>query len=51
MIFFCVLNNQDYGSGLKGCEKQLGANRWELDSVAGYFAVLLCTEFQQTLWH
>lgn len=43
-----VLKNLGYSGGLKGCEKQLGIERGELNGVDGYFAVLLWREFQQT---
>ena len=37
-----------YLGGLKGCERQLGLHRGELDGVDGYFAVLLWDEFKRT---
>lgn len=37
-----------FTGGLKGCEKQLGLNRGNLDGVDGYFAVLLWREYQRT---
>lgn len=43
-----VLKNLGYSGGLKGCEKQLGIDRGELDGVDGYFAVLLWQEYQKT---
>ena len=43
-----VLRSLGYTGGLKGCEKQLGIDRGELDGVDGYFAVLLWNEFVAT---
>lgn len=43
-----VLRNLGYKGGLKGCEKQLGIDRGELEGVDGYFAVLLWREFKRT---
>jgi uncharacterized protein YprB with RNaseH-like and TPR domain len=40
-----VLRSLGYTGGLKGCEKQLGIDRGELDGVDGYFAVLLWDDF------
>jgi len=40
-----VLHRLGYKGGLKGCERQLGIARGELDGVDGYFAVLLWHEF------
>lgn len=40
-----VLKSLGYMGGLKGCEKQLGINRGDLDGVDGYFAVLLWRDF------
>ena len=40
-----VLASMGYKGGLKGCERQLGIDRGELDGVDGYFAVLLWSEF------
>ncbi|MHC4788853.1 MAG: ribonuclease H-like domain-containing protein [Planctomycetota bacterium] len=40
-----VLHSLGYAGGLKGCEKQLGLERGELDGVDGYFAVLLWRDF------
>lgn len=42
-----VLHKLGYRGGLKGCEKQLGLDRGELDGVDGYFAVLLWQEYQE----
>lgn len=41
-----LLHSLGYRGGLKGCEKQLGLCRNELDGVDGYFAVLLWQEYQ-----
>lgn len=43
-----ILHNLGYRGGLKGCERQLGISRHELDGVDGFFAVLLWREFQKT---
>ena len=43
-----VLKRLGYSGGLKGCERQLGLHRGELDGVDGYFAVLLWDEFKRT---
>jgi uncharacterized protein YprB with RNaseH-like and TPR domain len=43
-----VLASMGYTGGLKGCEKQLGIDRGQLDGVNGYFAVLLWREFRKT---
>jgi len=40
-----VLAGIGYRGGLKGCEKQLGIDRAELDGVDGFFAVLLWREY------
>lgn len=42
-----VLARLGFKGGLKGCEKQLGMNRGNLDGVDGYFAVLLWREYQK----
>ncbi len=42
-----VLARLGIKGGLKGCEKQLGMNRGNLDGVDGYFAVLLWHQYQQ----
>jgi len=42
-----VLASLGYRGGLKGCEKQLGIDRGELDGLDGYFAVLLWRDFHQ----
>ncbi|MCB2182909.1 MAG: ribonuclease H-like domain-containing protein [Desulfobulbaceae bacterium] len=43
-----ILAGLGFKGGLKGCEKQLGINRMELDGVDGYSAVLLWQEYQRT---
>ena len=43
-----ILKRLGYSGGLKGCERQLGLHRGELDGVDGYFAVLLWDEFKKT---
>ncbi|MBW1635899.1 MAG: ribonuclease H-like domain-containing protein [Deltaproteobacteria bacterium] len=43
-----VLAGLGFKGGLKGCEKQLGINRGDLDGVDGYFAVLLWREYQKS---
>jgi uncharacterized protein YprB with RNaseH-like and TPR domain len=40
-----VLKRLGYAGGLKGCEKQLGIYRGDLEGVDGYFAVLLWDEY------
>ena len=40
-----VLASLGYRGGLKGCEKQLGLDRGELEDIDGYFAVLLWYDF------
>ncbi len=40
-----LLHSLGYRGGLKGCEKQLGIDREELDGVDGYFAVLLWQDY------
>ncbi len=42
-----VLARLGFKGGLKGCEKQLGLNRGNLDGVDGYFAVLLWHHYKQ----
>jgi uncharacterized protein len=42
-----VLASQGYRGGLKGCERQLGIDREDLDGVDGFFAVLLWDEFRR----
>ena len=43
-----VLRSLGYRGGLKGCEKQMGIHRDELDGVDGLFAVFLWPDFQRT---
>ncbi len=43
-----VLNGLGFKGGLKGCEKQLGLSRGELDGVNGYMAVLLWNFYQKS---
>jgi uncharacterized protein YprB with RNaseH-like and TPR domain len=40
-----VLRSLGYTGGLKGCERQLGLHRGDLEGVDGYFAVLLWHDF------
>lgn len=40
-----VLGSLGFRGGLKGCERQLGLDRGDLDGLDGYFAVLLWREF------
>lgn len=40
-----LLHSLGYRGGLKGCEKQLGIDREELDGLDGYFAVLLWQDY------
>ena len=40
-----ILASLGYRGGLKGCEKQLGIDRGDLDGVDGYFAVLLWYDY------
>ena len=42
-----VLARLGFKGGLKGCEKQLGFNRGNLEGVDGYFAVLLWRRYKQ----
>ena len=42
-----VLKSLGYTGGLKGCERQLGVDRNELDGINGYFAVLLWNDFKK----
>ncbi len=42
-----VLKSLGISGGLKGCERQLGIGRGELEGVDGYFAVLLWNEYVQ----
>lgn len=43
-----ILARLGYRGGLKGCERQLGINRMELNGVDGYWAVLLWQEFARS---
>ena len=43
-----ILARLGFKGGLKGCEKQLGMHRGELDGVDGYFAVLLWQEYSRS---
>lgn len=43
-----VLSSLGYRGGLKGCERQLGIDRAELDGVDGFFAVLLWRDYLRT---
>jgi hypothetical protein len=40
-----VLRSLGYGGGLKGCERQLGLQRGDLEGIDGYFAVLLWHDY------
>ncbi len=42
-----LLASLGYRGGLKGCERQLGIGRNELDGVDGFFAVLLWDEYRR----
>jgi len=42
-----VLASLGYKGGLKGCERQLGMKRQDLDDIDGYFAVLLWHDFKR----
>lgn len=41
-----VLKSLGYRGGLKGCEKQMGIDRGDLDGVDGFFAVLLWQDYK-----
>lgn len=43
-----ILAKLGFKGGLKGCEKQLGLSRGDLDGVDGYFAVLLWQMYKRT---
>jgi uncharacterized protein YprB with RNaseH-like and TPR domain len=43
-----ILHSLGCRGGLKGCEKQLGVDRGDLNGVDGYFAVLLWNEYVYT---
>ncbi len=40
-----VLRSLGYSGGLKGCEKQIGIDRGDLEGLDGYFAVILWNDF------
>jgi len=42
-----VLRSLGYTGGLKGCERQAGIDRGNLEGVDGYFAVLLWDDYQR----
>ena len=42
-----ILASLGYRGGLKGCEKQLGIARGDLEDIDGYFAVLLWDDYQR----
>lgn len=42
-----LLGSLGYKGGLKGCERQLGISRGDLERVDGYFAVLLWEEYER----
>jgi len=43
-----VLASLGFRGGLKGCEKQLGMDRGDLNEIDGFFAVLLWEEYQRS---
>lgn len=43
-----ILAKLGFKGGLKGCEKQLGLSRGNLDGVDGYFAILLWQEYKKS---
>lgn len=43
-----VLRSLGYKGGLKGCERQLGLDRGDLDGVDGFFAVQLWQEYRKS---
>ncbi len=43
-----VLHSLGFSGGLKGCERQLGLDRGDLDGIDGYFAVLLWRDFRRS---
>ncbi len=43
-----VLRSLGYKGGLKGCERQLGIARNDLDGIDGFWAVLLWQEYERT---
>ncbi len=46
-----LLRSVDYSGGLKGCEKQAGIDRGDLEGVDGYFAVLLWDDYRRNKNH
>lgn len=42
-----VLRSLGYSGGLKGCERQLGISRGDLEDVDGFFAVVLWNDYQR----
>ncbi|MBI1912309.1 MAG: ribonuclease H-like domain-containing protein [Deltaproteobacteria bacterium] len=42
-----ILRDLGFRGGLKGCEKQIGIDRGELDGLDGYFAVLLWNDYKR----
>lgn len=42
-----VLRSLGYSGGLKGCERQLGIQRGDLEDVDGFFAVLLWEDYRR----
>ena len=46
-----VLRSLGYTGGLKGCEKQVGIDRGNLEGVDGYFAVMLWDDYQRNKNH
>ncbi len=43
-----LLHSLGYRGGLKGCERQLGLGRGDLDGIDGFFAVLLWRDYQRS---
>ena len=43
-----LLKSLGYSGGLKGCERQVGIDRGDLNGVDGYFAVLLWEDYSRT---
>lgn len=43
-----LLQSLGFRGGLKGCERQLGLGRGDLDGVDGFFAVLLWRDYQRS---
>ncbi len=43
-----LLHSLGYRGGLKGCERQLGLGRGDLDGVDGFFAVLLWRDYRRS---